>query len=234
VFKKPAIFFLTVVFLPNYSSAAVNTERSPQLIYISQDNSADKNSIIEGIFYDRDKPVVIIRGKLYYLGDSFCGGEIIKISPVSVTIRFNQSEKEYSMGDSPCQTRKMEQVSSEEFQQTSEYLDSINSLIKDFTLKHRENKALFESKRNNKERLAISSNMIESIKSYRQQLIVTSVPVRCKRCHLLTIKMFDIAEDAWERLTSGDKEQAKILFNRVLRITQEISVESIRRAGHFW
>lgn len=233
MFKKPAIFFLAVFFLPNYSSAAVNTERSPQLIYISQDNSADKSSIIEGIFYDRDKPVIIIKEKLYYLGDSFCGGEIIKISPLSVTIRFYQSEKEYSMGDSPCQTREMEQVSSEEFQQTSEYLDSINLLIKDLTLQHRENKALFESKRNNKERRAISSNMIKSIKNYRRKLIVTPVPARCRRYYLLVIKMFDIAEDAWERLTSGDKEQAKILFNRVLRITQEISVESIRSTEHF-
>lgn len=233
MFKKLVLLFLMVFFLPNYSKAAVNTEGNPRLIYTSVGNRADKDSVIEGIFYDQLKPIVMISGKLYYLGDSLCGGKIIKISPDTVTIRFNQYEKEYRMGDTPCQTIEMEQVISKEFQQVNKYLDSINPLIKDFTLKHNENKALFESKRNTKEHLAISSNMIGSIKNYRQQLIEMPVPARCKRYYLLAIKMFDIAEDAWKRITDGDEEQVKILFNRMLRIVQEIRAESIREVEHF-
>jgi len=219
VFYRPALLFIMIFFLPCCLLAALDQE----------------NSVIEGIFYDQEKPLVVIGGTLYYSGDSICGGKIVDISHDSVTIVVDQVSKEYRLGNAPCRSAgDPDAAGSDEIKPEREYLDGTNLLIKDFTLKHNENKALFESKRSKRVLMAVSSDMIESVKVYRKQLAAVPAPANCDRYYLLAVKMLDIAEDAWRCSREGEQEQALLLFDRTSRINQEISAESVRLIGHSW
>lgn len=56
---------------------------------------------IEGIMYSEDNPMVAINGKIRYLNDSVCEGKgkITNITPKRVTIKFEDAEKSYELGD---------------------------------------------------------------------------------------------------------------------------------------
>lgn len=243
MFKKLSALLFVITFLPSYCQAAI--KQNSNINYKFAGESATENCKIEGIFYDQNKPVVMICGKLYSIGDPLSVGTIIKISPEKITIRFKNSEKEYSVGDSVSKKFEME-TGYIEFQkaapQAADDLDKINSLINDFITKHNQKKVLFDlamtktlfwSKRDTKEMFAIGSKMIELIKDYRQQLSKLSLAQRYARYHSLAIKMFDIAEEAWKALMAGDEQRGEILLNRVLRIFQELTLESNRISGSY-
>ena len=228
--EKTIALFLVIGLLPFYSEAAIrgNTEINYQFAERQEGGSLK----IEGIFYDQNKPVVMIGGNLYYPGDSLSTGTVIKISPEKITIKFKNVQKEYGVGDS---------VSSEFEAQTgyrslqppsipvTDGFDKINALLEDFISRYNENKTLLEqasSRRDNKEISDITSKTDKLISDYRQQLLELSVPAECDRCQSLAIKFFDIAEDSWKALTAGDRRLAEILAERMLRITQELSVRS--------
>lgn len=221
LFKKAIVFFFLINLLLFYCQMTINAE----------DN---KNCRVEGIFYDQKKPAVIISGNLYAIGASLSGGTIIEISPQKVTMKFPYGVREYGIGDSICEKIGMGLVYGES-QEIEDYLNKINSLIREFIIRHNENKILFElantkslsgAKGNSNEASTISSKMIESINNYRQQLSALSVPAGCNRYHGLTIKLFDIGEDTWKALMAADEQQAEILSERVLRIAQELNRES--------
>jgi hypothetical protein len=234
LFKKLIAPFFIIIFLPVYSKAAI--KENTKINYKFASAQSDKKCNVEGVFYSQDKAVVMIGGNLYSPGDSLSAGTIIKVSPDRVTIKFQNSEREYRVGDSVCQ--KIENgPPDEELQQVTDEFDKITPIIKDFLAKHNENKALFNlaskktlfgTRRNIKEIVALSSKMIALIKNYRQQLTTLTLPTGSDRCRLLTIKMLDIAEDAWRVLMEGDERQAEILLNRMLRISQELGIESAR------
>ncbi|MBW2044701.1 MAG: hypothetical protein JRI96_07415 [Deltaproteobacteria bacterium] len=54
---------------------------------------------IQGISYSEHNPSVAINGAVHYVNDSVCGGKIINISFDKVTIKFQDEEKDYSVGD---------------------------------------------------------------------------------------------------------------------------------------
>ena len=234
LFKKLIAPFFIIGFLPVYPKAAI--KENTRINYKFAGAQSDKKCNVEGIFYSQDKAVVMIGGNLYSPGDSLSAGTIIKVSPDRVTIKFQNSEREYGVGDSVCQ--KIETGPPyEEFQQVTDEFDKITPVIKDFLAKHNENKALFSlasrktlfgTRRNIKEMFAISSKMIALIKNYRQQLTTLALPAGSDRYRLLTIKMLDIAEDAWRVLMEGNERQAEILLNRMLRIAQELGIGSAR------
>lgn len=234
--EKTITLFLVIWFLPFYSEAAIrsNADRN----YYLADRQEEGGLKIEGIFYDQNKPVVMIGGNLYYPGDSLSTGTVIKISPEKITIKFRNTQKEYGVGDS---------VSSEFEAQTgyrpletpsipaTEGFDKINVLLDDFISRYNENKNLLEQasgkglfgfRRNNPEIASITSKTDKLISDYRQQLLKLAVPAECDRCQSLAIKFFDIAEDSWKALTAGDRRLAEISAERMSRITQELSARS--------
>ena len=53
---------------------------------------------IEGIMYSKDNPMVMIKGNVYHLNESVCGGMIIGITSDEVTIKFQDAERKFRMG----------------------------------------------------------------------------------------------------------------------------------------
>jgi len=72
-----------------------------------------------------------------------------------------------------------------------------------------------------------AARMLELIQEKKREFAGLSAPVNCKRHHSLTIKLFDIAEDGWRAVLAGNKDKAEVFFDRLLRISQEISRESV-------
>jgi len=238
LFKRLVASFLVIAFFPVNSKAAIKVKSD--INYNFAGDQAEKRCNIEGIFYSQDKPVVMIGGNLYSPGDSLSAGTIIKISPDRVTIRIQNSEREYGVGDSVCQKIEMAPLY-EELQGTTDEFDKITPIIKDFIARHNKNKALFDlasrktifgTRRDIKEMSAISSKMITLIKNHRQQLSTLAIPAGSDRYYFLTVKMLDIAEDSWKALMQEDERQAETLLNRMLRIAQELGIESSRLSTH--
>jgi len=231
LFEKLVVSLLVIVFFPVASKAA--TKEKSDINYNFASDQSEERCNIEGIFYSQDKPVVMIGGNLYSPGDSLSTGTIIKISPDRVTIKVHNIEREYGVGDSVCQKIETPPLY-KELQSTTDESDKITPIIKDFIARHNENKALFDlasrrtlfgTRRNIQEMAAISSKMVVLTKNYKQQLSALPIPTGSDRQYFLTIKMLEIAEDAWKVLMQGDGRQAGTLLNRMRRITQELGVE---------
>jgi hypothetical protein len=65
-------------------------------------SSIDKESAacrIKGFFYDKGHPTIMIGEEVYSLGDAICGGTIVNISSDRVTIKFQDIEKQYKIGN---------------------------------------------------------------------------------------------------------------------------------------
>ncbi len=55
--------------------------------------------IVSILYTSKGKPFAIIGGKSYHLNESVAGGKIIKFTPEAITIKFQDKESEYRVGD---------------------------------------------------------------------------------------------------------------------------------------
>ena len=55
--------------------------------------------VVSILYTSKGKPFVIIGGKSYHLNESVDGGKIIKFTPEAITIKFQDREAEYRVGD---------------------------------------------------------------------------------------------------------------------------------------
>lgn len=180
---------------------------------------------IEGIFYDKVKPAVMVGGKIRFVNDSVCGGKITNISPDEVTINFENIEKEYKVGD----------LITGEIESVSEYLKRVDSVINSLKANDKEIGILVTQAKtagNIGAIIALLPKMVEFIKQHKEQLSDISVPLRCKRLHSLILEWLQLQEDIVIKYTKGSLEQAMYFYNQAQGSLEKLNQEIIKELDY--
>jgi hypothetical protein len=225
------IFFLGQLRLVKESWAG--NEKTMGASGATQEN---ENCVVKGIFYDENNPRVLVNEELLSLNSYCCGGKIAGIFADFIVLEFSYGRREYKLGG-VIQQEKIEVEPIREAPKTQpSYVNKVNSLVESFMSSHNQNNAaldmqmkqsLFADPNEAVEIRTRASRMLELIQGKKQELAGLSAPDNCKRYHSLTIKLFDLAEDGWRAVLAGNKDKAEVFFDRLLRISQEISRESV-------
>lgn len=199
----------------------------------------DEECSVSGIFYDQDNPRVLINGELLSVNSYCCGGRITGISAEFIVVRFPYGTREYKLGDTFRKEKakvKPSKIVPKVVSPYTSYANKVNSLVENFMLSHSQQVAALDMRM--KDSLFVdpdeaaqirvrAARMLELIQDKKQELSGFSLPEKCRRQHSLTIKLFDIAEDGWKAVSAGDKVKAEVFFERLLKVSQEISRESV-------
>jgi hypothetical protein len=192
--------------------------------------------VVSGIFYDEDNPRVLINEELFSLNSSCCGGKITGIFNDYIVLEFPYGSREYRLGDVirkekvKVQPRKITPGPASGIPPS--YVKKVNAIVESFMASHSQHNAAldirsFVSPDEADKIRARAKLMMQLIRKKKEQLSGLSVPDDCKRHYSLAIKLFDIAEDGWKALLSGEKDEAEVFFSRLTRVSQEISRESV-------
>lgn len=195
--------------------------------------------LVNGIFYDQDNPRVLINEELFTVDSFCCGGQISGIFADYIVLEFPYGRREYKLGD----TIRREKVEAQSPKPASKilpsyvsYVNKVNSLVENFMASHnqqnaaldmRMKKSLFANPEAADQIRVRAGRMLELIQDKKQELSSISVPENCRRQYSLAVKLLDIAEDGWKAVSAGDKDKAEVFFERLLKVSQEISRESV-------
>jgi hypothetical protein len=202
-----------------------------------------EDCLVRGIFYDEDHPRVLINEGLFTVNSSCCGGKITGIFPDYVVLEFPYGKREYKPGNT-IRREKVQVPTPKPAPGTAprvqppyvSYANKVNSLVEDFMASHnqqnaavdmRMKKSLFANPDEAGEIRVRAARMLELIQEKKQELSAISVPENCRRQYSLAVKLLDIAEDGWKKVSVGDKDKAEVFFERLLKVSQELSRESV-------
>jgi hypothetical protein len=205
---------------------------------LASDNSS-ADTVVGGILYNRDNPLVMIGQNTYSVGDSVSGGVIASISPDKIVIRFPDKEREFRAGEivtaaTETQRGPQQEPPRENYKITG-YPQAVNSIVADFAAVHNKNKILFDLAKTNvadrnierhEDPQEIGHRMISLIERYRQQLKALPVPSGMVRNYLLAVKLLDFGEDLWQALLVRDASRQRLLIERMTWIAQELKIDS--------
>lgn len=70
-------------------------------VYAAEENLTEQAYLekVNGFIYTKENPTVMIGGYIYHVNDFVCGGKIINIFSDKIIIEFENTEKEYKVGD---------------------------------------------------------------------------------------------------------------------------------------
>jgi len=191
---------------------------------------------VKGIFYDRDNPRVLVNEDLLSIDGYCCGGKITGIFAAFVVLEFPYGRREYRLGDFIRREKIMVEPTRPAPKTQPSYVNKVNSLVESLMSSHNQHNAalnmpmkqtLFADPNEAGQIRVRAARMLELIQEKKREFAGLAAPVNCKRHHSLTIKLFDIAEDGWRAVLAGNKDKAEVFFDRLLRISQEISRESV-------
>lgn len=198
--------------------------------------SENETCLVSGIFYDQDNPRVLINEELFTIGGYCCGGKITRIFADLIVLEFPYGRREYKLGDSFRREKVKVELPKPAPKIPPSYVKKVNSLVESFMASHNQynsalnmqmKKSLFADPDEAAQIRVRAYRMLELIQEKKRELAGLSAPDNCKRHYSLTIKLFDIAEDGWKAVSAGNKDKAEVFFDRLLRISQEISRESV-------
>lgn len=193
--------------------------------------------LVSGIFYEEENPRALINEELFSLNSFCCGGRITGIFNDYIVMELPSGKREYRIGD----VIRKEKKAGTQPQKTaaglvsgtpSYYVKKSNSIVEGFMASHSQHNAAFDIRSfvSADEAVKIRARakaMVELIHRKKEQLSGISAPPECRRHYSLALKLFDIAEDGWNALLSGKKDQAEVYFDRLAKVSEEISRESV-------
>lgn len=210
------------------------------IVAASQSTPEDEACEVKGIFYEEENPRVLINEDLLSVNDYCCGAKISGIFAEYVVLEFPSGKREYKLGDvfrREKASTKPVITSPTTITTQSSYLTSANSLVENLMAIHSQHSAtlnmplkqssLFTSPDEATEIRVRANKMLALIQEKRQDFGRLSAPDNAKRHHSLTVKLFDIAEEGWKAVLSNNKDKAEVFFDRLSKIAQEISRESV-------
>ena len=90
-----------IIMEDSYAEKDYNTETSSQSENKKiTDSKSNQSYKIEGIFYDKTKPVVLVGGSTHFIGDSIAGAKIVGISQGLIIVEQEGKCKYLKIGDS--------------------------------------------------------------------------------------------------------------------------------------
>jgi hypothetical protein len=191
---------------------------------------------VKGIFYDRDNPRVLVNEDLLSLNGYCCGGKITGIFAAFIVLEFPYGRREYRLGDFIRREKIMVEPRRPAPKTQPSYVNKVNSLVESLISSHNQHNAalnmamkqtLFADPNEAGQIRVRAVRMLELIQEKKREFAGLSAPDNCKRYYYLTIKLFDIADDGWRAVSADNKDKAEVFFDRLLRISKEISRESV-------